>query len=95
MAYFCLTLVERTAGRRKQAAHKYSISEKILNKLGLWANEKGDTATARKFRENSRPLTKAEEAWIKAAVEALIRRMGEYDPTALLKQITMNDLPKL
>jgi len=95
MTNFCLTCVQSRAGSRKEAARKYGISQKILNRLGEWASDKGNYEQARKFRENNPPLTKAEESWIEAAVKALIRRMGEYEPMASLKQITMNDLPEL
>ncbi len=101
MAYFCLTLIEskvtEVKGRktREDAADKYSIDDQVLKKLGEISSTRGDRETARKANPDLRPLTRKEVEWTKAAIRAIIRQMGEYDPTVSLKQITMNDLPEL
>ena len=46
---------------------------------------------------NLQPLTGAEEAWLVAAIRALIRRAAEVaaDPDAARPQLTVADLPPL
>lgn len=97
MGYFCLTLVEQSAGGRKHAANTYKISREILNKLGHLTSALGDVGTARKVGTQglSRPLTAAEREWIKGAVKLLARRLGEwaFDPSGALPKLTLADLP--
>ena len=99
MAYFCLTVLQGSAGGRDEAAEQFGISGRVLDTLGRLTTEIGDDETARKRTHGSewRPHTRAERAWIEAAVKALIRRAGEWasDPEAPGPQLTMNDLPKL
>jgi hypothetical protein len=103
MGYFCLTLIEHTAGSkqsRKKAAKMYKIDHKVLHKLGVLTSEKGTQYDARKASDsNYEPLTDLEKVWIKDAVKKMIWRKGEYDynPTEAnsLAEITMSDLPKL
>lgn len=101
MAFFCLSMLEASAGvkkgKRQQTARKYQISEDVLSKLGELTSLRGDEKTARKFDHNSTrsPLTSAEVTWIESAVKAIIRRLGEYGSTTSLSTITMNDLPEL
>jgi hypothetical protein len=99
MAYFCLTLLEGSAGSRDRAAKQYGISGKVLDTLGRLTTEIGDEQTARKasrLRER-RPYTGAEKTWLEATVKALIRRAGEwaYAAEAQRPTLTMEDLPKL
>jgi hypothetical protein len=98
MAYCCLTLVEASAGGRSKAAHQYHIDISVLRKLGfLTTEQRGDAKTVRKFkaRQPLQPLSGAEQAWIEAAIKALIRRMGEYRPSQPISQLSMHDLPPL
>ena len=99
MAYACLTVLEASAGGRKKAAEQYGISDRVLRELGRLTTKIGDKETARKFTDldECRPHTRAEEAWIEAAVRALIRRAGEWasDSTARLPRLTKSELPKL
>jgi hypothetical protein len=98
MAYFCLTLLQRRAGGRKEAAERYGISRNVLVKLGE-LTEVGDEMTVRKVTDQQvfRSLTGAEVAWIEAVIKALIRREGEwvFDPDAPRPKLTMEDFPKL
>lgn len=99
MAYFCLTVLQGSAGGRDEAAEQYGISGKVLDTLGRLTTEIGDEETARKFDRvrHRRRHTGAERAWIEAAVKVLIRRAGEWEASrqAPQPQVTMNDLPKV
>lgn len=101
MSYFCLSLIEQTAGGRSKALAKYKIDKCILDKLGKLTSAKGAENEARKLASKSSriPLTNAEKHWIREAVKILIRRIGEHDydsPTAnSLRQVKMADLPSL
>lgn len=98
MGYACLTVLKASAGTIAKAAKEYGISRKVLRELGRLTTEIGDEETARKFDclKERRPYTRAEKAWIEAAVKALIRRAGEWasGPEAPWPKLTMNDLPK-
>ena len=97
MAYFCLTVIESSAGDRKEAAKKYSIDQAVLKKLGELASTRGDRNTARKYKPNvhQRDLTQDEVEWIKACIEAMIRRVAEQHSPNQQSILTMGDLPKL
>jgi len=99
-AYFCLTLLERRAGGRPEAAREFYIDLEVLRKVGfLTSDQVGDGRTARKLSHKStlRPHTGAEVAWLQAALRALIHRVGAYDfdPAASRKRLAMSDLPGL
>jgi hypothetical protein len=81
MANFCLTVLEQSAGgrrKRKQAARKYSIEEKVLNRLGRMC-ARGSEREARKAPANLAfaPLRSDDREWVVAVVKAMIRRAGE------------------
>jgi uncharacterized protein YheU (UPF0270 family) len=99
MAYMCLTVLETSAGGRKEAATCYHIHEEVLNKLGELCSTKGTKEEIRKAPKTGQfiPLSSTERAWIETVIKSLIRRAGEwaYDPTADLKKIRMADLPTL
>jgi hypothetical protein len=102
MAYFCLTVIERSAGSRKEVVRKYRIAKAILDNLGRLCSERGSKEEARKARKKSNPLpfiplSKGERQWILAAVKLLIRRAGEIAayPDETLGEITLQDLPDL
>jgi hypothetical protein len=62
-AYFCLTLLERRAGGRAEAADEFAIHPTVLSKLGyLTSDEVGDARGARKVSRKSsmRPHTAME-----------------------------------
>jgi hypothetical protein len=97
MAFFCLTVVEASAGGRLAAAKKYGIEKNVLGKLGELTSERGDRLTARKVRRNKpmRPLTGAETAWVLSVLEAIIIRIGDTRDITCLPKIKMSDLPYL
>ena len=100
MAYFCLTVLEASTGKRrkrlKAAAKKYCIDQKVLTNLRRLASTKGG-AGARKAEGLSAELTPQERQFLQAAVKAIIRRAAEvaHDPDAPLKPIAMRDLPAI
>lgn len=99
-AYFCLTLLERLAGNRRDAACMFGIHPKVLSEMGrLTSDQVGDGQTARKLSRKSTltPHTGDEVSWLQAALRAMIRRVGEhdFDPAATLPTIKMADLPPL
>lgn len=98
MANACRTFIISLAGNKKNAEKKFRIDIGVLRKLGeLTSENRGDKKTVRKFKSgiSPRPLSPIENEWIKAALMAIIRRVGEIDAAASLPIITMNDLPKL
>jgi len=99
-AYFCLTLVERHAGGRAEAAREFGIDVEVLRKVGfLTSDQVGDERTARKLSRKStlRPHTGAEVTWLQTVLRRMIHRVGEhdFDPTAPLPTIAMAGLPPL
>lgn len=101
MAYFCLTVIENSTGvnkkKRKHAGELYSISQDLLDKLGQLVSEHGDETQARKLvpKSTRRPLSGAEETWIKDAIRLIIRRKAEYDssPGSVLPLLDLDQLP--
>jgi hypothetical protein len=97
MAYWCLTVMEYTAGGRPEASDQYRVDQRVLRKLGVLCSSRGDVYEARKRKGNTgiTPLKSAEREWIRAVVKRLILRVGEYayDPVAKLPMITMSDFP--
>ena len=97
MAYFVLTLLERRAGGRREAAEVFSIDYEVLNKVGYLCSAKGDALTARKvdasfkFQEH----TGGESSWLEQAVRRLIMRLGEHASGVPQPIIRINDLPDL
>lgn len=103
MAYFCLTVVEWSAGGGpKRAEKKFGIDKGVLEALGN-LTAKGDEKTVRKFPKprpgealRLRPHTPQEERWLKAVVRMLIRRAGEEAAgVSPLRKLTMADFPSL
>jgi hypothetical protein len=95
MAYFCLTFLEsRFPGgdKRTQAAVYYGVDIDILNKLGELTSTRGDTAMARKASGAATPLSGGEEAWINAAIRAIIKRLTTGQAGQSLR---MSGLPSL
>lgn len=99
MAYFCLTVIERSAGGRKEAVQKYSIAMPVFNRLGTLCSERGSKEEARKAPKEPNglafiPLTQREREWVLAAVRLIIRRSVEV-AACPVAELTMQDLPDL
>lgn len=100
MAYFCLTVLEASAGckrgRRAFAAKAYRIDKEVLDKMGELTSCRGDRLTARKATAGPvQPLTGPENTWLDAAVTTLILRLGDTRDETVLPLITLSDLPSL
>jgi hypothetical protein len=98
MAYFCLTLLEGTTGKkqgfRDAVCTKYGIDRDVRDKLGDLVSERGGPEEARKFDAGTTrtPLTPNERTWVEEVIKALIQRKAQYDanPTAPWRQIIMS-----
>lgn len=99
MAYTCLSRLEYGAGGRRQAAQRYDVDKKVLDKLGEFTSTLGTGVDARKLDKHSknRAPTAAEKMWIETTIRTVIRRVGEvaYDPHEARSMITMDILPNL
>lgn len=98
MSNACVTrLIQEAGGSQRAAAQRYRVSRKILSKLGEFAANRGDEATARKFHGDSTllALSAAERDWIEAVIRRLILRAGEVeaDPNGDWPRITLQDFP--
>ncbi len=93
MAYFCLTVLENSAGGRKAAARKYQIADKVLGKVGYLCSEKGGSE-ARKAGGVTKELTEEERHFLNQAIKKIIYRVAEKtcNPLAELDKISLSDL---
>lgn len=89
-SYFILTLLERTAGGRDEAAKRFGVSRRVLNTLGRLSSSTGTPETARKA--DYRPMASEEEIWLRQAVCRIILKLGETDATPV---VTMAELPSI
>jgi hypothetical protein len=94
-AYWLLTLVESTAGGRKQAAKTFNIDNAVLRKLAELSSTRGALASARKVQAGQSPLSGAEESWLEAAVKRVIRQVEEHGSGSPVPKLSMSDLPPL
>lgn len=96
MAYFCLTVLERSAGGRPEAASTYRIGKRVLEKIAVLSTNKGGSE-ARKAGGISANLSPQERQFLQRAVRAIIRRAAEkaHSPNDKLPLIGMSNLPSL
>lgn len=95
MAYFVLTVVERSAHGRKKAANTFFIAKDILQKIGELTSKNGDESTARKATAVGKALTASEKQWLEEATRKVIHRLGEHASGVPLSLIDMTELPSL
>jgi hypothetical protein len=96
MAYFALTVLDTSAGNRRDAAVRYQIDYEVLRKVGELTTVRGDRTSARKAKQGAvQALTGAERAWLEATIKTIIRRLGESHVGSNLSVIRMSDLPRL
>lgn len=100
MAYWCLTLLQTSAGgSRNKTSKQYQMSSNVLKQLSILASRKGDQSEARKFLVGQplTPLKPIEKTWVEEVIKKIIIRVGEYayDPDAKLNKITMSDFSDL
>ena len=99
MAYFCLTVLESSAVKkkgetaRKAAARQYCIANGVMNNVGTLCDKKGGRG-ARKAKGVHLELTQGEKRFLEDAVKAMIRRAAEveHDPHASHNLIGLGDL---
>ena len=96
MAYFCLTVIKKNAGRRDNAASKYKISRNLLDRIACLSTKKGGSE-ARKAKGLATELSPQERHFLQRATKLIIRRLAEmqYCPDRQLRQISLSDLPPL
>lgn len=93
MAYFCLSFLEgNEKNKRKKAEKRCGIDLDVLKKLGDLTANRGDNATARKFKTPPTPLSSNEQTWIESAIKAIIQHLAIRKQGQILK---MTDLPPL
>ena len=98
MAYFCLTVLEASTRKSKEArraaAEQHGIDEAILDKIGRLSSTKGGT-DARKASGLGHALDHKEKRFLEAAIKAIIRRSAEVaaNPGPSHTTITLSDLP--
>ena len=94
--YFCLTVLERAAGSRRDAAAHFGIDFSVLTKIGELTAQKGGRE-ARKISGAGVDFTSAERTWLHQAMKMLARRAAEvaYDPTANQNYIGIGHLPPI
>jgi hypothetical protein len=92
MAYFCLSILEKSAGGRREAANKYSIGERTLDKIGnLTANKGGKEA--RKADGLRSELSAEERQWLLHISKKLIARVAELEANPAAKFDRISSLP--
>lgn len=97
MAYFVLTLLESSAGDRKEAARSFNIDLDVLRTIGRLISTKGDPGTARKVVPGTsfQELSGAEKAWLERVIPLIIRRVGEHASGTPLTLISLAHLPRI
>ena len=93
VAYFCLTVLEKRAGgrkeKRKKAANVFGISFDDLDSVGEITGTKGGKSFARKADAVKNELSDKEKRFLERAVCLMIRRLSEnaLDPTKSLDKV--------
>ncbi len=98
-AYYVLTALDADYGggrknARKKAATAMAVDFEILGMLGKLTDRR-DPDVGRKAGTAPMPLTAAELWWLRAAMQALIRRTGELAAGTPVRMLWMSDLPAL
>ncbi len=95
-AYYALTVAERAAGNRMQAASLYQMDKVVLRKLGELTSTRGDHTSARKaVAPQEKALTRQEKRWIDVAVRLLILNLATVEAGNTPVHVTLSDLPSL
>jgi len=95
-AYYCLTVIERSAGGRRSAAKQYHIDVSVLSKLGELTSVRGDPESARKALANhAAPLTRLERKWIDHTIRKIIYQLGLVAASVHPPNLSLSDLPDL
>jgi hypothetical protein len=84
MSYFCLTVL-RQVGGDDGASITYRIDKTVLREISRLSSTRGDVLTARKFTQQTRPLTTSESAWLLDAIKRVVRHLLHSAPDEWLK----------
>lgn len=97
VAQFCLTKLEELAGGRGNAAQRFVISKRVLNKVGELADKKGGPAMARKAKGTYDDLSPEEVRFLDRVTKVFIRRVAEeaHSPGGPFQRITVKDFPEV
>lgn len=97
MAFFCLSVVEASAGNRKAAAKRYRIHNSVLRKIGELTSTRGDGTSARKRKKggSDTPLSPGEIKWLEETLKLVIARAAEIAGGKKVDELGMSDLRKL
>jgi hypothetical protein len=97
MAFFCLSVLEASAGNREAAAKQYRIHNSVLRKIGELTSTRGDGTSARKKRKggSDTPLSPGETKWLEETLRRVIARAAEIAGGKKVEELGMSDLPKL
>ena len=92
MAYFCLTILEKSAGGRPAAAKMYDIDYAVLKMIGEWTANKGGLE-ARKAGGVREDFSPGQSSFLDDAVKAIIRRVAEreHSPSGQLARISVSN----
>lgn len=95
MAYFCLTVLESSVGRKK-AAENYHIEQSILGEIGRLSSNKGGE-NARKAIGRGTNFSNQDCLFLEEAIKKIIIRVGEKEknPNKPLPQISLSGLKKI
>ena len=96
MGFACRNfLIKVMANGRQEAATKYNISDRLLQKLGTLTSTLGSPEVARKPSARRREATSEERKWIEQAIRKIILQVGISDAVHELEKLTKEDLPPL
>lgn len=92
MAYFCLTILEKSVGGRRAAAQMYDIDYAVLKMIGEWTANKGGLE-ARKAGGVREDFSSGQYSFLEDAVKAIIRRVAEreHSPSGRLARIWVSN----
>jgi hypothetical protein len=76
MAYFCLTVIESSAGNRSAIKSRFGVSISVTSTLGRLSSEHGGM-TARKSDGVQKEFTSSERNWLEQTISVLIFRAAE------------------
>ena len=96
MSQFCLTVLERKFGGRREAARRCNIDPKVLGKIGYLSTKKGGQQ-ARKAEGADTELSSQETSFLTQAITRLIIRLAQLsvDADQELPRISLSDFPTL
>ena len=95
VAGFCLSALEKSAGNRRKAASRYGIDNRVLNRIGDLAANKGGSE-ARKGTGVDKEFSSREREFLHQALRTIIRRTAEMKAAGQHpRRISLSGLPAL